>query len=64
MVNAGLVELSILARLNVAVGVGGGYDNEDASPDMTFEQLQGRSIGVRPTRSVFNSMAAWKTGSF
>jgi hypothetical protein len=29
-------------RLNAAVGVGGGYDNEDASPDMTFEQLQGR----------------------
>ena len=29
-------------RLNVAVGVGGGYDNEDTSPDMTFEQLQGR----------------------
>jgi hypothetical protein len=29
-------------RLNVAVGVGGGYDNEDASPDMTFEQFQGR----------------------
>jgi hypothetical protein len=28
--------------LNAAVGVGGGYDNEDASPDMTFEQLQGR----------------------
>ena len=29
-------------RLNAAVGVGGGYDNEEASPDMTFEQLQGR----------------------
>ena len=30
-------------RLNIAVGAGGGYDNEDASrPDMTFEQLQGR----------------------
>jgi hypothetical protein len=29
-------------RLNAAVGVGGGYDNEDTSPDMTFEQLQGR----------------------
>jgi hypothetical protein len=29
-------------RLNAAVGVGGGYANEDASPDMTFEQLQGR----------------------
>ena len=29
-------------RLDAAIGVGGGYDNEDASPDMTFEQLQGR----------------------
>jgi hypothetical protein len=29
-------------RLNAAVGVGGGYDNEDTSPDMTFEQFQGR----------------------
>jgi hypothetical protein len=29
-------------RLNAAIGVGGGYDNEDASPDMTFEQFQGR----------------------
>jgi hypothetical protein len=29
-------------RLNAAVGVGGGHDNEDASPDMTFEQLQGQ----------------------
>ena len=29
-------------QLNAAIGVGGGYDNEDASPDMTFEQLQGR----------------------
>jgi hypothetical protein len=29
-------------RLTAAVGVGGGYDNEDTSPDMTFEQLQGR----------------------
>jgi len=29
-------------RLNAAVGVGGGYDNEDASPDMAFEQFQGR----------------------
>jgi hypothetical protein len=29
-------------QLNAAIGVGGGYDNEDASPDMSFEQLQGR----------------------
>jgi hypothetical protein len=29
-------------RLDAAVGVGGGYDNVDASPDMSFEQLQGR----------------------
>ncbi len=30
-------------RLNAAVGAGGGYDNEQAGPDMTFEQLQGRA---------------------
>lgn len=29
-------------RLTAAVGAGGGYDNEEAGPDMTFEQLQGR----------------------
>jgi hypothetical protein len=29
-------------RLNAAIGVGGGYDNEASSPDMTFEQFQGR----------------------
>ena len=29
-------------RLNAAVGAGGGYDNESASPDMSFEQFQGR----------------------
>jgi hypothetical protein len=29
-------------QLNAAIGVGGGYDDEAASPDMTFEQLQGR----------------------
>jgi hypothetical protein len=30
------------SRLNAAVGAGGGYDNEESSPDMTFEQFQGR----------------------
>ena len=29
-------------RLNAALGAGGGYDNESASPDMSFEQFQGR----------------------
>ena len=29
-------------RLNAAVGVGGGYDNEKIGPDMTFQQAQGR----------------------
>ncbi|MGO8836929.1 MAG: hypothetical protein ACLQAH_14370 [Limisphaerales bacterium] len=29
-------------RLNAAVGLGGGYDDESSSPDMTFEQFQGR----------------------
>jgi len=30
-------------RLNAALGAGGGYDREDApSPDMTFQQFQGR----------------------
>lgn len=29
-------------RLNAALGAGGGYDDEAASPDMTFEQFQGR----------------------
>jgi hypothetical protein len=29
-------------RLNAALGVGGGYDDEASSPDMTFEQFQGR----------------------
>jgi hypothetical protein len=29
-------------QLNAAIGVGGGYDDEAASPDMTFEQFQGR----------------------
>jgi uncharacterized protein (PEP-CTERM system associated) len=29
-------------RLTAAVGAGGGFDNEEAGPDMTFEQLQGR----------------------
>jgi hypothetical protein len=29
-------------RLNAALGVGGGYDNEKSGPDMAFEQLQGR----------------------
>jgi hypothetical protein len=29
-------------RLNVAVGAGGGYDDEASSPDMTFQQVQGR----------------------
>jgi hypothetical protein len=30
------------SRLNAAIGVGGGYDNEAASSDMAFEQFQGR----------------------
>ena len=29
-------------RLNAALGAGGGYDDETSSPDMTFEQFQGR----------------------
>lgn len=29
-------------RLNVALGAGGGYDDEASSPDMTFQQFQGR----------------------
>jgi hypothetical protein len=29
-------------RLAAAVGVGGGYDNEQTGPDMTFQQFQGR----------------------
>ena len=29
-------------RLNAAVGVGGGYDDEEIGPDMTFQQAQGR----------------------
>jgi hypothetical protein len=29
-------------RLNAALGAGGGYDDEASSPDMTFEQFQGR----------------------
>ena len=29
-------------RLNAALGAGGGYDDESASPDMTYEQFQGR----------------------
>ncbi len=29
-------------RLNAAVGVGGGYDDEKIGPDMTFQQAQGR----------------------
>jgi hypothetical protein len=29
-------------RLNAALGAGGGYDHETSSPDMTFEQFQGR----------------------
>jgi len=29
-------------RLSAAIGVGAGYDNEAASPDMAFEQYQGR----------------------
>ena len=28
-------------RLNAALGVGGGYDDEASSPDMTFEQFRG-----------------------
>jgi len=39
-------------RLNAALGVGGGYDREDApSPDMTFEQFQGR-VGWRATDKI------------
>ena len=38
-------------RLNAAVGAGGGYDDEQASPDMTFEQVQGR-ISWRATERV------------
>jgi hypothetical protein len=38
-------------QLNAAIGVGGGYDDEDASPDMTFEQLQGR-VNWRATEKV------------
>ena len=29
-------------RLNVALGLGAGYDNEDTGPDMTFQRVQGR----------------------
>ncbi len=29
-------------QLNAAIGVGGGYDMEEASPNMAFEQFQGR----------------------
>ncbi|MGO9585232.1 MAG: hypothetical protein ACLP2Y_03345 [Limisphaerales bacterium] len=29
-------------RLNAALGAGGGYDDEASSPDMAFEQFQGR----------------------
>jgi len=28
--------------LNAALGAGGGYDDESSSPDMTFQQFQGR----------------------
>lgn len=38
-------------RLNVALGAGGGYDDVSASPDMTFEQVQGR-VGWRATDKV------------
>jgi Putative beta-barrel porin 2 len=38
-------------RLNVAVGAGLGYDEEDASPDMLFEQYQGR-INWRATDKI------------
>ncbi|HTY88534.1 MAG TPA: hypothetical protein VMB80_13790 [Candidatus Acidoferrum sp.] len=31
-----------LPRLNTAVGVGGGYDDNQSGPDATFEQAQGR----------------------
>ena len=29
-------------RLNAGLGVGGGYDDQASSPDMTFEEFQGR----------------------
>jgi hypothetical protein len=38
-------------RLTAALGVGGGYDDEDASPDMTFESVQGR-VNWRATDKV------------
>ena len=36
------VNYQFYPRLNAALGAGGGYDDEEASPDMTFEQFQGR----------------------
>ena len=38
-------------RLNVAAGIGLGYDEEDASPDMLFERYQGR-INWRATDKI------------
>ena len=38
-------------QLDAALGVGGGYDDEAASPDMTFEQFQGR-VNWRATEKV------------
>ncbi len=36
------VNYQFYPRLNAALGAGGGYDNEQSGPDMTFEQFQGR----------------------
>jgi hypothetical protein len=38
-------------QLDAAIGVGGGYDNEAASPDMSFEQIQGR-VNWRATEKI------------
>jgi hypothetical protein len=38
-------------RLNAALGAGGGYDDETSSPDMTFEQFQGR-VNWRATNKI------------